>query len=183
VQSNALRDLLALPNVLSAVRVPLGLAFPFARGETRALALIGAAGLTDLLDGWSARRLGRVTDAGAVIDGVADKTFAASVLGTLVLRRRMSPAAALILVSREILQLPLAIWAYRRARRTGVRVDASANRLGKMATTLELAAITATVLRSRLARPLVAVAGVVGALAGMSYVARGFRSDPRAPLR
>ena len=51
------RELFLVPNLLSAARVPLAVAFPFAIGYAwSALAVLGAAVVTDILDGWLARR-------------------------------------------------------------------------------------------------------------------------------
>ena len=79
------KDLVLVPNLLSGARVPLAVAFPLAAGNAPlALGILGFAGLTDVLDGWAARKLGQATPVGALVDGIADKVFAASVLGTLV---------------------------------------------------------------------------------------------------
>ena len=86
-------DLVALPNILSAARVPLALALPFATEKASAVAIIGAAGVTDMLDGFAARKLGQTTPLGAAIDGFADKAFSVTVLGTFVARSVLSPAS------------------------------------------------------------------------------------------
>ena len=76
-------DLGRAPNLLSLARIPLALLFPFAsRSVPAALLVLGLAGLTDVLDGWLARRLGAETAIGAVIDPVADKIFALTVMVT-----------------------------------------------------------------------------------------------------
>ena len=65
-----------LPNLLSALR--LGLA-PFAAWavlhdhDSAALAVFAVAGLSDLLDGWIARRFGFTSAFGAWLDPIADK--------------------------------------------------------------------------------------------------------------
>ena len=171
------QQLLSLPNVLSAMRVPLALAFPLVTEKESALALIGAAGATDLLDGWSARKLGQGSAIGATIDGFADKAFGISLLGTLVARGVLAPASALLLATREILELPLAVRVLFSERARAFTVDRSANRLGKVATALELAAVVASIGRMRIAKPLVIAAGVMGALAGISYWARELSAE------
>jgi cardiolipin synthase len=68
-------------DLLSAVRIPLALAFPFVSNEAR-LGLLAAAAGTDLLDGPLARRFGS-SSLGGVIDPVADKLFMASAFGVV----------------------------------------------------------------------------------------------------
>lgn len=173
------RDLIALPNVLSAARLPLALALPFAKEKESALAIIGAAGMTDLLDGFAARKLGQTTPVGAAIDGFADKAFSVTLLGTLVARGVLSPASALLLATREIIELPLAVRVLVSENARIVSVDRAANGWGKLATALELGAVVASVARARIAKPLVVAAGIAGAVAGISYWLRELRAERR----
>lgn len=69
------RDVRTVPNLLSLSRMVAifaALALFLAGFPWAAIALGIAAGATDYLDGWLARRLGRVTELGALLDGVAD---------------------------------------------------------------------------------------------------------------
>jgi phosphatidylglycerophosphate synthase len=74
-----LRD--KVPNALSLSRIPLGMAFIalYDTSEIRrfsaALAVALLALLTDVADGWLARRWQVGSDAGALIDGLGDKAF------------------------------------------------------------------------------------------------------------
>ena len=68
------RDSLAtLPNLLSLSRLGFAAAFVLLKGRDERLLLIAAAGATDFLDGWIARRRGTATKWGALIDPVADR--------------------------------------------------------------------------------------------------------------
>jgi CDP-diacylglycerol--glycerol-3-phosphate 3-phosphatidyltransferase len=72
-----------LPNVLTGLRflaVPavawvLAVAGASTGGRLIALGLFVAASVTDLADGWLARRLGQCTDFGALLDPIADKAL------------------------------------------------------------------------------------------------------------
>jgi cardiolipin synthase (CMP-forming) len=76
-------DALTFANGLSLLRMVLGLCFPWCPSSWRLPMIVGVV-LTDLLDGPTARFL-RVHDGiGRVLDPVADKVFAAAVLGTFV---------------------------------------------------------------------------------------------------
>jgi phosphatidylglycerophosphate synthase len=68
-------------DLVSAVRVPLAIAFPLVSNPWR-LGLLAAAAATDLLDGPLARRFGS-SSLGTLIDPVADKLFMASAFGVV----------------------------------------------------------------------------------------------------
>jgi cardiolipin synthase (CMP-forming) len=165
-----IRDLILLPNLVSGARVPLAVAFPLAAGNAHlALGVLGFAGLTDVIDGWAARRLGQATPVGALVDGVSDKVFAASVLGTLVATGMLSPAGALLLATRELAELPLAIRVLTSKRARLTEVDRKANRLGKLATVLEFTTVLAVIARVPGKNVLLAATAVCGVLAAASY--------------
>jgi CDP-diacylglycerol--glycerol-3-phosphate 3-phosphatidyltransferase len=77
-----------VPNILTALRllaVPvlgmvLSLAGDSPGGRVWALALFAAASLTDLADGWLARRWNQCTDFGALADPIADKALVGTAL-------------------------------------------------------------------------------------------------------
>jgi cardiolipin synthase len=169
-----LADLALLPNVLSALRLPLAVLFPFVVEDVRAaLAVLLAAALTDVLDGFLARRSGQVTALGAVVDPIADKVFATTVVITLLFHRKMPAWALPALLSREILEAPLLVWVlishkFRGARKAAAR----ANIPGKLATTVQFIAVLAAIAAPDLVEVTLVAAAVAGALAGVSYWAR-----------
>lgn len=173
-----LRDLLLVPNLLSAARVPLAVAFPLAVGDVGlTLAVLGVAAATDVLDGWLARRLDQATPVGALVDGVADKVFGVSVLSSLVVARMLSPAAALLLATRELGELPLALRVVFSRRARLAEVDRRANVLGKAATALELVTVVAIVLGAPARAPLLGATAACGLLAAATYWAREIRAS------
>lgn len=167
------RDLLRAPGLLSLCRLPLAVAFPFTcrrRSPAGAVAILAAAGLTDVLDGWVARRLGQETAAGAVLDAIMDKLFVLTVAGTLVYARKLSKREALLLAARDLGELPLVVEAALRRR---ARPEQPApNRAGKIATTMQLLAAGAVVLGLPYRRLLVAATAACGAVAAYSYWTR-----------
>ena len=64
------------PDVLTALRVPLAAAFLATEQASLRLAILGAAAVTDVIDGMWARRLGG-SRVGVVLDPVCDKLFMA----------------------------------------------------------------------------------------------------------
>jgi cardiolipin synthase len=171
------RDLLLLPNLLSAVRIPLAVAFPFVASRTGvAIGILAAAALTDVLDGWLARRRGQATPVGALVDGVADKVFAASLLVTLVATGMLSPILALLLATRELGELPLALrlLSSRAARR--LELERGSNVFGKVATALEFVTVVLILVHAPHLPLFVGVTAAVGACAAASYWMREVRA-------
>jgi len=85
-------------DLLTAIRLPLAVAFPLASGPELRFAILLAAAGSDLLDGRIARRYG-ASRMGVVLDPVADKLFMASAFGVVVFSGRLAwyeVAAALI---------------------------------------------------------------------------------------
>jgi len=174
------RDLLSVAGILTLVRVPLAITFPFfATNRAVAVGILAAAGLSDVLDGWVARRTGRTTVAGGIVDPIADKLFVGVVVVTLFVIGRLSLVTTLLLGVRDLLELPLVLQLA-----LGTRSPKNpsrrprANALGKVATVLQFATVTAAFIHPRWV-PFVAVAaGVSGVLAGASYWTLPTRHDP-----
>ncbi len=87
-------------DLVSAVRVPLAVAFPLVSNPAR-LGILAAAAVTDLLDGPLARRFGSSV-LGSVIDPVADKLFMASAFGVVAVSGRLAPLEIVGVLLRDI---------------------------------------------------------------------------------
>lgn len=95
-------EFLTLPNILSLLRVPLGVTF-LAVDDPLWLAVIVAAGAaTDLLDGYLARRLGHTSELGALLDPFCDRMFVFLALVSLLPSERLDWAGFLILILRDV---------------------------------------------------------------------------------
>lgn len=112
------RELLTLPNFLSAGRLVLALAFMAMiqrhnmRGEKPLLALILLAVIaTDILDGRIARSSGRVTEAGKLLDPLADKVMQFVLLACLVPRYSLAKVILMLFFIKESYTLVLG-WKY-----------------------------------------------------------------------
>lgn len=165
------RDLLLPPSVVSLCRVPMAFAFPWVASDPwLALGLLAAAGASDVLDGYLARRLGQATATGAVVDGVTDKLFMLSVVGTLLVTDKLPLWGVLLLGARDLGEAPLVVWWMLSPPQRKIRAeDPKANVPGKVATVLQFAAVVASILRSPSLVPLLACAGIVGLGAAVSY--------------
>jgi cardiolipin synthase (CMP-forming) len=168
----SLDELLLLPNVLSLARIfPLAAAFPLAsREKGSALAVLALAGVTDVLDGWLARAWNKTTSTGAVLDPIADKAFAMSVVGTLIARGKLPAWGIPALLAREILEAPLLAWMIlARPREEREVTEVRANVPGKIATVAQFAAVMAAIEAPVLLPIALGASAVTGAWAGIAY--------------
>jgi len=173
------RDLVRVPGLLSLIRLPLAAVFPAVADAPRlALAVLGAAALSDVLDGWYARRFGQVTATGAALDPLTDKLFVIVVVVTLAARGLVSPSEVVLVTTREIGELPLVVWlaSDRAARRTRA-LSATANAPGKLATSLQFVSIVLVLIRSPFARDAIVWTALVGAAAAVLYWSRALRES------
>jgi cardiolipin synthase len=156
--------LATLPNALSVVRIPLGGLFwvALAQGAQQGerpvgssiaswaapFGVLAAAGVSDVLDGWVARRRGvNPAGAGSWLDPICDKLFIGAVLAALYFQRHVPLAVLALIVSRELLQLPMVL-VYRAipTLRRWLRYDFRASWLGKGATVVQFVAVSALII-------------------------------------
>ena len=120
----------AIPVVVVCFYSPLDYARPIAA------VLFGLAAVTDMIDGWVARRFGQTSRFGEFLDPVADKLMVAIVLVMLVQAeaRWFEDVIAMIIIGREITISALREWMATIGERANVRVDIT----GKIKTTLQM---------------------------------------------
>src|SRR6201986_5466288 len=107
-----------VPNTLTWLRIaaiPLIVMLfymPYPWADPSAGLLFAAAGITDSLDGYLARRLGQTSRLGAFLDPVADKLIVAVALVLLVSRdpRALITLTAAVIIGREITISALREW-------------------------------------------------------------------------
>jgi len=88
-------------NVVSAARIPLAAAFALADGTLVRVGILAAAAVSDLLDGWLARRLGP-SRLGAILDPVTDKVFMVTAFAMLAASGALTPLEILGVLLRDI---------------------------------------------------------------------------------
>jgi CDP-diacylglycerol--glycerol-3-phosphate 3-phosphatidyltransferase len=136
---------LNIPNALTLLRIVmiplLGFAFllPAPWANLLAVAIFSLAALTDMLDGYLARRLQQTSAFGAFLDPVADKLIVAVALVALV---TVNPSPwfavpAAIIIGREIAVSALREWMAELGRRASVKVSV----VGKVKTIAQMVAI------------------------------------------
>ncbi|MCK0152423.1 CDP-diacylglycerol--glycerol-3-phosphate 3-phosphatidyltransferase [Alcanivorax sp. S6407] len=137
---------LNLPNILTLIRVVaipvLVVVFylPFKWSDMVAAGLFLAAGITDWLDGYLARKLNQTSPFGAFLDPVADKLIVGVALVVLVQVHATAWLAvpAMVIVSREITVSALREW----MAELGQRAKVAVSQLGKIKTVTQMTAIT-----------------------------------------
>lgn len=97
-----------LPNILTFARILLIPVFVMllidptpARALSAAIVFVVAA-VTDLLDGYVARKTGQITKLGRLLDPIADKLLVLSALILLVQVDRVSALVAILIIAREV---------------------------------------------------------------------------------
>jgi cardiolipin synthase (CMP-forming) len=173
-----------LPNLLTLLRILLvpGFLVTVIYGWlTPALLLFILAGLTDVIDGMLARRLGQQTMLGSYLDPVADKLLMAVSFISLAIVGLVPPWLAVVTVSKDLfVAIGVAILYI-----SGQRPSAAVPTLwGKQTTFLQIVTI-ALVLFFHIADlaispllPLFVLTGIITIFSGMHYILGGIRSMP-----
>jgi len=165
--------LLAVPFVLWAI---LG------RHADAALAILGAAALTDALDGIVARRFALETRLGAYLDPIADKLLASGVFVALAVVGSVPVWLVVLIFARDLMILAGAAGALLFTRRRSFPPSG----WGKASTFVQIACALAAMLRDAWREPaletvagaLVWPAGVLTVWSGIHYAWRFLRTSP-----
>lgn len=139
-----------LPNVLSCIRILLVpilvvvLLTKFEGKEFVGLGLFLFAALTDVLDGWIARRWGLVTRLGKLLDPAADKILTSAAFISLVELDRAPAWVVVAIIAREFAISTL------RSLAAAENVVISASWQGKLKTVVQVVAISLLIFHERL---------------------------------
>src|SRR5580698_8168761 len=179
--------MLRLPNALTILRILLvpvfALAFmvPGETGRLSAFAIFCLAGVSDVLDGFAARKLRASSEFGRMLDPIADKILVSIALMMLVARHILSGVElvpALVILAREILVSGL------REFLATTSVSVPVNRVAKFKTVLQMISIGAMILGPsaekiwppaiNLAYALLWTAAALTVYTGLAYFRAGF---------
>jgi CDP-diacylglycerol---glycerol-3-phosphate 3-phosphatidyltransferase len=135
-----------VPNTLTWLRIfaiPLIVLLfyvPYHWSDPAAGLLFAAAGITDTLDGYFARRLGQTSRLGAFLDPVADKLVVAVALVLLISKdtRALIVLTAAVIIGREITISALREW----MAEIGARRKVAVSQLGKIKTVLQIVGLS-----------------------------------------
>lgn len=133
-------NLMTLARLLSIPVFMMAFYLPYTWSGWLAAAIFLAAGITDMLDGYLARKLQQESRFGAFLDPVADKLMVAAALVLLVQNHATAWMAvpAVVIISREIAVSALREW----MAEIGQRARVAVSWVGKVKTVLQIVAIT-----------------------------------------
>ncbi len=101
---------LSLSRLLITIPLVLALLRGTALGDRAALSMMAWAALSDVLDGYLARRTGSISRLGAILDPVADKILIGSIVIALVFVRSLPAWVAGLVVARDLVILVVGAW-------------------------------------------------------------------------
>ncbi|HEY0707335.1 MAG TPA: CDP-alcohol phosphatidyltransferase family protein [Polyangia bacterium] len=166
-------------DLLSLARIPLGVAFVIVAADVKAaFFVLAAAALTDVLDGWVARRtaptVAAVPHRGDWLDPLCDKLFALAVVIGLLYAHEPPLTFLLLLLAREQLQL-IAVVLMRllpTLRQAAKQFEYRAHPVGKATTVAQFTACAALLTDHVTAGPLCGLAALLGVISFGIYVQR-----------
>jgi cardiolipin synthase len=153
------RDTLAtLPNLISFSRLGLAAAFVALKGTEARLLIIAAAGATDFLDGYLARRGGSASKWGALIDPIADRFFVFTAVCALLFDDVIGTWQYAILISRDFMTAVGFLTARAIPWLRSVRFKS--RMIGKVVTVLQLGTLALVFVAPHLVNPALVLVGI-----------------------
>ena len=146
--TNWKKDLFTIPNLLSLFRlalIPVYMTVYLEGHYFPAGAILALSCLTDLLDGWIARRFDLVTEVGKLLDPLADKVTQLSLAVCLSLRYPIMEPVVLLLAAKEAFQLTAGLYYLRRG-----KILSHALLPGRICTAVLFLSLTSLVLMSEM---------------------------------
>jgi len=171
-----------LPNMLTLARFALIPVFIYvvfcfpgaASGLVAGMAIFAFAGLTDLLDGYIARRFNMVTTWGKLMDPLADKLMLITVLISLTIKQLIPPFVVIVVIVKELLIIVGAAFLYKSR-----KVVVQANYFGKAASTAFFLAVVAVIFDILYAEIILLAALLAAIIALVQYFYIAFLKNER----
>ncbi len=169
--------LLTLPNTVSLSRLVLAAAFIIAGGAWQRVLLIAAAGATDFLDGWIARRQRIESRMGALLDPIADRAFVLTAVSVYLFESLITTTEFFVILARDLATAVGFIVAKLVPRLRPAVFEARL--LGKSVTVLQLAFLIIVLVIPALSDALVLAIGVLSAASIVDYTLALWRARAR----
>ena len=167
----------SIPNIISCSRLALAAGFVASSATETQVGIIGAAAVSDFLDGWVARRVKATSRIGAMLDPIADRFFVLTVVATMLFTGRISTTEYFVMITRDLATavgfIVARIVPWLRTVAFQARVS------GKVVTVLQLVTLAALLLTPTLAPWLVAAVGVASMLSIADYTLALWRARAR----
>lgn len=93
----------SIPNIVSLSRLALAVAFVMDDDPADRIVIVLVAGITDMLDGWLARKAGLTSRFGALVDPFADRVFALVAVATFVYEGSLSTIEYFVMIFRDLM--------------------------------------------------------------------------------
>jgi cardiolipin synthase len=171
------RTLGNIPNLLSCSRLVLAGGFVACATRDARVGLIGAAAITDFMDGWLARRVHATSRWGAILDPIADRVFVLTVVGTFLFTGALSTTAYFVLITRDLATavgfLVARVIPWLRP------VEFKARPLGKVVTVLQLLTLAAVLVAPGILTILLIAVATASVLAIADYTLALWRARAR----
>jgi phosphatidylglycerophosphate synthase len=151
-------SLATLPNLISLSRLVMAGAFVLLPGTDERLLLVAAAGATDFLDGYVARRRHTASKWGALIDPIADRFFVFAAVCALLFDGEISIWQYAVLISRDFMTAIGFLTARAIPWLRSVRFQSRLS--GKVVTVFQLATLALVLLAPRWVAPVLALVAV-----------------------
>ena len=161
-------------DLVSCLRIPLAAAFLLVSHTGWRLAIVGAAAVSDLLDGPIARRMGG-SPFGPVVDPIADKLFMAAAVGVVAFSGRLEVYEIVGVLLRDI----VATVAFASTLLTHQPRAIPARSSGKAVTVAQILTLVAFLIDSPYLRPIAWATTLIAVIAIWDY----YRVAPRAQKR
>lgn len=159
--------LLSLPNLLSLSRLGLAALFVVVTSAPWRVATVALAALTDVLDGWLARRGGRATRFGALLDPITDRFFVFVAVCTFLVEGALGTWEYFVVISRDFMTAIGFLVA--RAMPSLRPVTFRARPGGKIVTTLQLLVLGAVLVAPAWVTPMLVALGIASLAAVVDY--------------
>lgn len=159
---------MTIPNMLTIFRMLLVPVFAFlflSDMKLQAILVFALAGLTDVLDGWVARKFKMESDIGKLLDPLADKMMALCVVGVLVYAGYLPYWIIVAFAAKEIFMIIGSYALYKK------EVVVKSNIFGKLATVFFYAAVFALYFSRGIGVIMMYFAVIVSVLALLNYIA------------
>jgi CDP-diacylglycerol--glycerol-3-phosphate 3-phosphatidyltransferase/cardiolipin synthase len=162
------KPLVSPPDLLTALRIPLAVAFLLVPSTTARVVIVAVAAASDLLDGMWARRIGG-SRLGVALDPVADKLFVLAAFVTVLQSRMLAWYEIIGVLLRDIVAAIAFFGTVVRRRPTTLPARAG----GKAVTVCQLLTLLAFLAGSDLVRPLAWATAAISVYAIADYMRVG----------
>ena len=169
-------DLFTIPNILTYIRILLVPAFVLVylnsrsqTGHIWAIVIVVLSALTDVVDGFIARKFNQITDLGKILDPIADKSMQFAMIFCVIVRYPIVWILFAVYAVKELISLAFSSYLFKRGKHIS-----GANWAGKLCTVVLYAVMLALIaipeVPDKIVKIMIAVSGACMILAFTLYM-------------